>query len=895
MLEAENALLNSHSRFSPALGQRMNIQRVNFLIVMLVVALMTTLCGMPAHAAGAPSNSDILIVYGTLPLGTVNRPYNAALAVHGGSAPYNFSLKSGTLPPGVSLNPATGGISGKPVSAGIFKFEVQVTDSRLLAPGIQFFAIGVNGGNAASAVQVSVSPTSTTLSSTSKQQFTATISGSADTAVSWSATAGSVDANGVFTAPKVTSHTGVTVTATSHADPTKSARADISINPANNQLLQITTTGNLPQGAEGNPYNVGFAAIGGTPPYSWNLSAGTMPPGTSLTTNGDFGGTPTKTGIFSFTVTVTDSANHTATGNSSVTVASANNGSGNFDGPAELPRLTVSSAMADTPAPGAVTSVKSGGDLQAALDNAQCGDTIQLQAGATFSGKFVVPAKNCDSNHWIIVRTSSPDSALPAEGQRGTPCYAGIASLPGRPQYSCPNPSNVMAKVQDPGPGSGPFQFAPGANYYRFVGLEIFHPAGVFGPTQLFSGKGSFDHVVVDRSWLHGAPQNETSNGVNLNGATNVAVVDSYFSDFHCVASTGSCIDAHAIGGGTSDTQDGPIKIQNNFLEASGEAVMFGGGEAKFTPADIQITGNHFWKPWQWMPGNANFVGGTDHHPFVVKNHMELKNAIRVLVEANLMDNNWGGFTQAGYALLLTPKNQHTKSGADVCPICQVADITIRYVHISHAGDGIMMATDLSGDGKNGAPALAGSRWSIHDVLLDDINKNYGGGGIAFEIMNGWPNNPLNTVTINHVTAFPDPAGHMLIMGNQSKNAAMYGLVFTNNVMVTTRFPVENMGGGPTSCAYVAVPIVSIPKCFTTYNFTNNALVAVSSQFPPSTWPANNLFPPTIDDVAFVNYKNGNGGNYELQPSSPYKNKGMDNKDLGADIVGLNEALANVE
>ena len=44
-----------------------------------------------------------------------------------------------------------------------------------------------------------------------------------------------------------------------------------------------------------------------------------------------------------------------------------------------------------------------------------------------------------------------------------------------------------------------------------------------------------------------------------------------------------------------------------------------------------------------------------------------------------------------------------------------------------------------------------------------------------------------------------------------------------------------------------------------------------------------------------MNYNNGNGGNYELQSSSPYKNKGTDGKDLGADIVGLNAALANVQ
>src|SRR5438128_9616913 len=63
---------------------------------------------------------------------------------------------------------------------------------------------------------------------------------------------------------------------------------------------------------------------------------------------------------------------------------------GNFDGPAELPRITVASSMADTPAPGSIIAVRSGGNLQAALDNAFCGDTIELQAGAIFSGRFLL-------------------------------------------------------------------------------------------------------------------------------------------------------------------------------------------------------------------------------------------------------------------------------------------------------------------------------------------------------------------------------------------------------------------------------------------------------------------------------------------------------------------------
>jgi len=567
----------------------------------------------------------------------------------------------------------------------------------------------------------------------------------------------------------------------------------------------------------------------------------------------------------------------------------------NYDGPAELPRVTVPSAMADTPAPGSIISVNAGGDLQSALNNARCGDVIELQAGATFTGPFLVPAKNCDINHWIWIRTSAPDSALPAEGQRATPCYAGVASLAGRPQYSCTNPQNVMAKVQMQTIGDGPFRIAAGASYYRFIGLEVTRPAGTKGPARLMFVKGTADHLVVDRSWLHGAPQDETHDGVNLNGMTNVAIVDSYFNDFHCISKTGACIDSHAVAGGTSNTQDGPFKIEDNFLEASGEAVMFGGGAATLTPTDIEILNNHFWKPWQWMKGNPNFIGGADGNPFVVKNHLELKNAVRVLVQANLMENTWGGFSQTGGAILLTPKNQHTQSGANVCPLCQVTDVTICYVHVSHGGAGIQMATVLSGDAKDGAPALAGTRWSIHDVVLDDLSTKYVGGGTVFEIMNGWPKNALNTVTINHITGFPDPSSHMMIIGNLAKNAPMYGLVFTNNLTVTGRYPVWNTGGGEASCAYKDVPITSISNCFASYTFGNNGLIAPPPEYPPSTWPGSNMFPQTIYDVGFVDYNNGNGGNYELQAHSPYKNKGTDGKDLGADIMGLNAALANVE
>jgi hypothetical protein len=567
-----------------------------------------------------------------------------------------------------------------------------------------------------------------------------------------------------------------------------------------------------------------------------------------------------------------------------------------YDGPAQLPTSTVASSMADTPAPGSLITVNAGDDLQAALNTAQCGSTIQLQAGATFTGKYRFPALSCDDQHWIIVRTSAPDTALPAEGHRVTPCYAGVASLPGRPQYACDNPQNVLAKlvVADK---VGPVIFENGANHYRLLGLELTRPVGTKGYMTLVATdtNASANHIVIDRSWLHGTTQDETQAGFNLAGTNTVAIVDSYFSDFHCTSKTGSCTEAHAISGGTGLYQDGNYKIEDNFLESSAQGVLFGGGGATSTPTDITIRFNHFFKPWQWMKGNIPFQGGSGDNPFIVRHAMEFKNAVRVLIENNLVENTWGGFGETGWAILLTPKNQHNKFGQNICPTCQVTDVTIRYTHIFHAGGGIEIGTVLSGDGGGGAPALLGTRFSVHDVVMDDISRKYFARGRLFLLANNWPTNPLNTITIDHITGFPDPEAGILSVGNLVTNPQMYGLVFTNSIVTTGKGPVWNKGGGKTSCAYSNIPLQVLNDCFSSYTFSNNALLADPSRYSDASWPAGNFLASTMDAADFVQCDNGDGGDYQLQDGSPYKNMGTDGRDLGADIVGLNAALAGVE
>jgi hypothetical protein len=569
------------------------------------------------------------------------------------------------------------------------------------------------------------------------------------------------------------------------------------------------------------------------------------------------------------------------------------------DGPAQLPKACIYTAVSGTPSPGHLIQVTAGADLQAALNSAQCGDTIALQAGATFTGSFTLPANPCDDRHWITIRTSTPDGGLLPEGTRITPCYAGAASLPGRPALNCPATRNVLAKIVFPhgSAASGPIGFAPGANHYRLLGLEITRLPGTGQVTDLVTVrfKGNADHIVVDRSWLHGTELDETVGGVDLSSMTYAGVIDSFFTDFHCIAITGSCTDAKSIAGGTGGYPGGPYKIVNNFLEASGENVLFGGGAATTTPADIEIRRNHFFKPMIWKQGEPGYVGGASGNPFIVKNHFELKNAQRVLFEGNVLENDWGGFSQTGFSILLTPKNQHTQDGTNVCPMCQVTDVTIRYSTISHVGSGFQISNGISGNGTNGGVALAGERYSIHDVTVDDINAaRYTGGGTLLNVSNTWKANVLNNITINHITGFPDPNGHLLVLGNNMSNPSMWGFNFTNNVVVAGRYPVWTNGGGSTDCAFSDVPVISLAKCFSTYSFNSNAIMASPAAFPASTWPPGNYFPTSSTAVAFVNYNLGNGGDYHLLTSSPYENKGTDGKDLGADIDALMNAVAGV-
>ena len=558
---------------------------------------------------------------------------------------------------------------------------------------------------------------------------------------------------------------------------------------------------------------------------------------------------------------------------------------GSKDGPAELPRTCYYTGMDGTPSPGKQIRVSAKADLTSALDEAKCGDTLLLPAGVSFAVREL-PSKNCDERHYLTVRTDTPDSKLPTEGTRISPAWAGVASLPGRPPYAQPDggPAKLMATLVVRRPDGARL-----GDHIRFVGIEwTSDPAANIG--RLLNLEGS-DHVILDRNWIHPAEGAEVGKGVALmEGARVIATINSYISGFNCVAKSGKCTDASAVGGGHGNKPTGTFKIFNNFLEASGENILFGGSGATVNPADLEIRRNHLYKPIIWKEGEPGYTPAPTGDPYIVKDHFELKNAQRVLFEANLLENCWGGFSTTGFSIGLSPKNQ-----GNHCPKCQVTDVTIRYVRIRNVGGVFAIQNGLS---KAGGASAGGGHYSIHDVIVDNVHQQeFKGHGAFATILSRVP--PLHDVSFDHVTAFvPGPILTLKSMDEQKiDNFRMTNSVFASG---GRRPAIASAGGGPGNCATRAQkggPGAVLQACFSNYKFEKNLIIS-----DQGSWPSGTI--AVSDKAAGIrDLKEGVSRDPRLcrekgpgcAKASPGAGAAASGSDLGADVDAVEAAIAGVE
>lgn len=612
------------------------------------------------------------------------------------------------------------------------------------------------------------------------------------------------------------------------------------------------------------------------------------------------------------------------------------------DGPANLPVNCMMTAVSNTPSPGAIRGPDMlTSQVQADLTAAACGDTILVQAGSTL-GSLVFPNKGCVTT-WITVKSTGVSNGnFPVEGTRMTPCWSGVASMPGRPAYPCPSPQVLTFKMVAPN-GGGAMTTTNG-DHYRIIGAEITRPTTggliIFNLVDLSSTGVQPNHFIFDRVWFHGVPgtfpsastatDTSTTRAIYLGQSNHIAVIDSYFSDFYDTSSRSANgqTDAQCVGGGFGSIANsgwGVYKFVNNHCEASGEGILLGGSNGPAltpggctvmvnctldAPTDLEVRGNYFFKPPQW-DGNTTTVAQTGWP--VVKNGFEMKTGARALFEGNVIENCWYS-AQVCYSFSIAPINQQSGGSSPVptCPTCVVQDFTYRYNYSYNVAYGIGLyafapttCSQCVSQGANGV--------SVHDNLIGD-DLNLGSltsinSGDEMEIMAiADPSNlgrtKLQNINLSHNT-FVKGIRTLTIFGG-GPAGQMTNFTFQNNIWAYATYGfgiIGNPNGCDTPFGFTNNAFGILNACVTTYTWDHDAVFNWNGGTLGSKWPTNgsgqgNFFYGNALGPGFTNYGTGdssfNPSNYQLTSSSPLHNAGSDGKDIGADIVTLQQKIAGV-
>jgi putative Ig domain-containing protein len=375
-----------------------------------------------SHAANTgattpPATLAITTANGPLPAGIAGITYTASLASFGGNAPSVWAVVGGSLPPGLTLDSATGLISGTPTASGLFSFSVSLTDSSAPAPTVAVRNLSINIavplviGTAALADGVVGVPYSQTLTATG-----------GDSSFTWSLSSGTLPAGLTLNAAGVIS--GTPLSATSGASfvvevkdtgtPQQTKTQTLSIRVATPLIINNPVT--LPDAIVGVPYSATLLTNGGTAPVSWLVIAGAPPAGLQLSSTGLLSGTPTGPApATAFTAQATDSASPSQIANqtlslhvaapltvTTVTLPDARTGV------AYLQALTVSGGT------GGVTWIVTSGTLPAGLSLSSAGvisgtPTTPNTLGATFTVQGTdsgVPTQSATRS--ITLRVAAP-------------------------------------------------------------------------------------------------------------------------------------------------------------------------------------------------------------------------------------------------------------------------------------------------------------------------------------------------------------------------------------------------------------------------------------------------------------------------------------------------------
>jgi len=482
--------------------------------------------------------------------------------------------------------------------------------------------------------------------------------------------------------------------------------------------------------------------------------AGSLPTGISLAGTGALSGTPSVSGSFSFTAQVSDSGTAQQSNTQAYALAvaavsappppppppppSPNPGSGSQI--ASLPQCSGSAfdqsycdSTNPTPYPDTssypTVTVCAGGTcnyptVQAALNAVRCGTVIAVEPNQAPINSAISYNKACDENHWIIIRSDAADGSLPLQGDRLQP-YTTHASQLARLTYSGNNYINAISVANGAsylwiGPGidasvqdTGNHDAAGGS-----VNVILAPTSGWPTTTSNFA-----NHLVIDRSWIHGMTNNSYANQCIGAYALNYLLVQDSVID-HCQdQSAPAYAGGHEMGIRTN--AGGPGKIYNNLIEADGDHIFF---EAPFYSGtedpgilqsiahDYTVSRNHLDRNNLGLTPNSSNVGY----------NVESKAVNRLLIEGNVVEHNW--YPMSGHIFAF---NVSCTPGPHSYTVNW--DITVRYNIISSGKIGFDLTTgDYSGSGsclwRDGTDEAINARYSILNNLWYNLGQPTSGG-----------------------------------------------------------------------------------------------------------------------------------------------------------------------
>lgn len=585
----------------------------------------------------------------------------------------------------------------------------------------------------------------------------------------------------------------------------------------------------------------------------------------------------------------------------------------------------------------ATIQVRAGGDLQAAINAAQPGDTIVLDAGATYTGNFLLPVKSGAA--FITIRTAAT-AGQPGEGTRVGPQHAPL-----------------LAKIRSKNSAAA-MRTAPGAHHWRLLLLDFPSTWEGYGDILQIGDGSSVQNqlsqvpqtIELDRLYVHGDPIMGQKRGVALN-AGHTTIRNCYIAEIKAVG-----IDTQAIGGWNGP---GPFVIENNYLEASGENVLLGGADpaiANLVSENVTVRHNHLSRPMSWREPvvptpagvSASAEGGGSLAPGVY--------AYRVVARRRV-----GGGVVARSGASAEATVTLSATGSARISWQAVPDATEYYVYgrtQNWTATGTSF-TDTGAGGRGGAaPTSAGDRWLVknlfelknaRNVVIENniFENNWAHGQVGYAIL-FTPRNQDGTCSwcvVENVTftsnVVRNSGGGINILGydNLAPSQQTATIRITQNLFygINKSFGGSGwfllIGDGPrdvvvdhntvdavgNALLYVYGGTASAPRQVTGFQFTNNAIRhndygingtdfsfgtgILANFFPnsvvrgnwlqggyPTRYPGENYFTGTFESA----FANTASGDYSAAPGGLLIGRATDGTNIGADIGAVSTAVKRV-